>query len=51
MHPRNLATRIPVRSVLHDLTVPASNQDIAMGATGKIIMKIERCIICVVEQE
>ena len=51
MHPRNIVTRFPVRSVVDDLAVPASDQDIPVGATGEIIMKIESCIVCIIEQE
>ena len=46
-----MATGLPVRSVLADLTVPGSDQDVAVGAEGKIFTNIQGCIICIIEKK
>ena len=46
-----MATPLLVISVLDDVTVPGSDQDVTVGAAGKIVTKIQGCIICIIEQE
>ena len=51
MHPRNMTIRVHVWSMLDDVTVPASDQDVTVGTAGKIITKVEGCIVRIIEQE
>ena len=46
-----MATPLLVISVLDDVTVPGSDQDVTVGAAGEIVTKIQGCIICIIEQE
>ena len=46
-----MATRLLVRRVLDDLTVPGGDQDLAVGAAGEIFANIQACIICIIEKE
>ena len=46
-----MAPRLLVRRVLADLTIPGSDQDLAVGAAGEILTNIQGCIICIIEKE
>ena len=46
-----MTTPLLVRSVLNNVTVPGSDQDVTVGAVGKIVAKIQVCIVCIIKQE
>jgi hypothetical protein len=50
-HTRNLAMGLLTRSMLADFGVAARDEDIAMRAAWKVVLKIEHRIICVIKQE